>query len=260
MAARARECLALSTPAEPVDVSLEMSRAAYQALIGAIDCARQFVIESLLDRDPLLGEDLSVDDVAYAVYAGWRTGDHRWLAAILGSASPFEFDFRFATFKRGMEELTRARWLTAHEDAFRFTAVGERLATSLAATVSYVALHAKRWTGQAWEPHHLVALRGLGTLWTVEFGERKNTPNVKLTSRTAEEVDLLMSTALDKWSAAGALPPAAPPAPSGADDRELAAALAAEAPAGATAFCRNCGRPLRPDDGFCRGCGRKVGR
>jgi hypothetical protein len=253
LAARARECLQLQTPVESLPFKRTMSRAAYQALAGTIDCARQFVIESLIEREPHIGEDLSVDAVAEAVYAGWRTHDHRWFGGAVWSLTPFDFDFRFVTFKQGLEELTKAGWLTESDDAFHLTPAGEMLCASLGAPVAYLALNARRWDGRDWSRHHVAAFRGLGALWLLEFDERGGEPRVTLRSVNAPELDLLLTTHLEKWSAPGALPPAVTPSPPTSAPRPPETSP----PTPAARFCVNCGKPFEPSDKFCRTCGTR---
>lgn len=264
--AQLRSCLDLEAPVGARGSSFSFSSAGYTAFLAVLDANREWTLQSLLDRLPQPRRAFTPEGLAATLGASLRSEDPRWLSVVAWLVSPLDLSPTPEECRAGLEELARAGLVQEGSEGWALTPEMQRIAAVLASPVAYASVHARLRVGDGgWRRRHLAALRGLGSLWLVEFPALDASGGEVLLAEVAgADLEARVADALREWrrESVGGRPPAARTcAGCGAglafDARfcsRCGARVADEPPP--ALFCRGCGVPRRAGHLFCTGCGQ----
>jgi Double zinc ribbon len=275
-------CLMFDIPAEPVNISLELDPTEFQTFLGVVDCAREFALESLLNRDPGLERTLTASKILEAFKKSAGARDPRWLVGLAGPASPFDFALDRNRVELSLRSLADRGLLESSSGGWALSPRMQVICQALSSPLASCIMYRRHLTGdQQWERDHLMAIRGMGSQWLFRFrGLDSSDPRVLVRDTSNEEVELAISEQFQEWDLprAGEQPAANAAKPErkkrkkkrevGKDSTPDKAAptiagtsctkCGVQVPAGAQ-FCRKCGTPVgTPDPWRCPSCGTEI--
>ncbi len=233
-------------------LTAELSPAGLAALAAALDVLRQRLFESVLARNTEVAMDLPTEQLDRTYAEGLAGSDARWLVTLLRVLMPASIPLPDKLSDAGLAGLLPAGLLEAAGERWQATDHLRRLAAYLKSPLPAIAHEGITLTdGQLGSYAYLIALRGDGPVWTLQFWSDDNSqPRMTLRAqRGAGYRRALRDVLLGP-------PEASQPTSATAASTQSSQYAGAAAEDGAR-VCTNCGGDLRDGASFCTQCGHE---
>jgi hypothetical protein len=195
------KCLMLDIPTESGNIQLDLDAIRYQALLSIIDWNREIALKSLLERKPLPERIMSAGELLASYNRSSSSDDFRWLAAIGKAVSPIEATIDLDGLNESLRKLTDSGLLEVRTEGWVLSPRMEIVCAALGSPIAYCILYRRYHVGhQQWVRQHLMALRGMGTLWLFQFkGLDSNNPIVHIRDASCEDMELVLAEQISTW-------------------------------------------------------------
>lgn len=287
-------CLMLDIPTDAGSLSLDLTTTAYQAFLGVIDFSREFIIKSLIEHKPASVQNFTAKDILDAFERSSSLEDIRWLASLVRAVSPIKFDLDITRCEQGLHELADQNLLVDNREGWALSPNMEAICTTLASPLAFCVIYRRHLVEhKLWNLQHLIALRGMGSLWLFKL-EGLDSSNlwVHIRDASSEDVELAISEEFQEWEiprtvavppavstkgTSGLVEPSQKPKKAVPDPGQMLcpscggllkegakycgfcqAQLVKEAPVSPPKMCPKCNNPLKPGKQFCGRCGFKI--
>jgi hypothetical protein len=235
--------VSIHDPAVTDGFALTLDRREFETLATIIDFFQEETLRSAMNRKPFSVLQFDDDDLFGCYRRNLRGIDLRWMVQRSKLISPIRLAPDPEGLRMGISSLVKQGMLMQDGSLYTATPRFTTACSLLAGCSGFFALSTRRRIQRndghdVWDFQHMASLRGIGSLWLLEFADISNDDfTVKLGDVTA--------SLLHERVVAGLLPPARLQLP----DEEAAEKLA---------YCQNCGAKLQPPAKFCPNCGTKI--
>jgi hypothetical protein len=223
--------------------ALSLDRRGFETLAAMVDFFQEEALRSAMQRRMPSVPRFDVDDLFCCWQRNLRGIDLRWMVQRSKLISPVRLSPDPEGLNAGLRSLVEQGMLAQQGTFFAPTPRFHTACSLLTGCSGFFALSTRRRIQgndghDAWDFQHMASLRGIGSLWLLEFTDiSKNDFTVKLGDVTAG--------LLHERVVAGLLPP---------ERLQLPDEEAAEK----KPYCQNCGAKLQVPAKFCPNCGTKI--
>lgn len=229
-------------------VALECNATAWVALVGLLDAERELQLDAMLAREPYDAAGVRAERILVNVREGWLVDDFRWLVSMARRMSPSADMPDAESIGEGLKELEGLGWIEGRPDG-RWT-IRASMATAAAHLQTPLAFGVlvlqSLMQDQLERSLHVGWIRGLGSLWMVDF-RQDNKTQLRVGLRSLDGATAARATnEVLEWACARTAA-AIQPSP-----------IHAASPKPAPRFCSGCGTPLVESARFCAQCGTKI--
>jgi hypothetical protein len=250
----ASAALTADFPAQIDPLRVDLSVASLACLAAAVDVLRRSVFESILARRGRAEVALTEIDLNRAYDEGVAGTDARWLVTLLYTLMPMSAPMPDRLPVEGIGELVRHQLLETNGRAWQAAPSMQQLAgwltNPLPALAHEVVVLKER---EPYAYRYLIALRGNGPVWTVEFW-KDDPPSVTLRSRTGSGYRRVLASVLAPLEETSSVESESM-SPDAAHDEYPPAPFVAPEPRDS---CPGCGADIKPSAKFCVHCGAAL--
>lgn len=156
--------------------ALSLSRDGFITLSAIVDLIQEGVMVTALNRQPPIVQTFGADDLYHCFHRGDGGLDLRWMAQRIKFLSPVPIKPDRGCFESGLKDLEQAKMLIRDNFLFQPTPRFHTACSLLGACSGFSAMATRILLNKSttWVHQHVAALRGLGSLWLMDFSDISN--------------------------------------------------------------------------------------
>lgn len=269
--------LALDQTSVNQGISFFLDRNGFETLVAIIDIIQEDALVAFLNRMPSPPSRFDAVNLMECCYRTLQQTDLRWMVYRVKFISPIDFVPSLENISEGLESLREKGLLVQNGYQYSLTKRFGLICSQLSACNGFCGLSTRRRiplpTGESvWDQQHMAALRGINSLWLLEFTDITSTD---FTARVSDVTSNLLrdrlctGLLLPKTQVASPPSPEERPATKPAPQPEASRVSPPPPPPRSSPqikpsprmemHCTKCGAILSPNSKFCTKCGAPVG-
>jgi hypothetical protein len=268
-------CLALDQPAVTQEISLHLDRNGFETLAAIVDIIQEDALVAFLNRMPSPPSRFDAVSLMECCYRTLGQTDLRWMVYRVKFISPIDLTPSLEDIGEGLESLREKGLLLQNGYHYSPTKRFGLICSLFGACNGFCSLSTRRRVplGQnVWDQQHMAALRGINSLWLLEFTD---ITSADFTVRVSDVTPGLLGDRLRtglllrKTQVASPPPPKERPTTKPALQPEVSRMSSPPPSPGSSAQikpppqmevrCTKCGATLSANSKFCTKCGAPVG-
>ncbi len=270
--------LVLDQRAVNQEISFLLDRNGFETMAAIIDIIQEDALVALLNRMPTPVSRFDAVSLMECCYRTLHQTDLRWMVYRVKFISPTDFVPSLQNISAGLESLREKNLLVQNGHQYSPTKRLGLICSLMSACNGFCGLSTRRRVAQpvgesVWDQQHIVALRGMDSLWLLEFTDITSEDfAVKVSDVTSSQMRDRLHAGLLISKTQGETPPVLKAGPVTKPALTLEVSMASssppshrpsseiKAPTRIEVHCPKCGATLSPDSKFCTRCGSPVGR
>ena len=268
--------LALDQPAVNQGISFFLDRNGFETLVALVDIIQEDALVAFLNRMPSPPSRFDAVSLMECCYRTLQQTDLRWMVYRVKFISPIDFVPSLENISEGLESLREKGLLLQNGYQYSLTKRFGLICSQLSACNGFCGLSTRRRIplpiGESvWDQQHMAALRGIHSLWLLEFTDITSTDfTVRVSDVTPGLLRdrLCAGLLLPKTQVASPPPPKERPTTKPVPQPEASrvshpppprSSPPIKPPPRMEVYCNKCGATLSSNSKFCTKCGAPVG-